>query len=114
MKKKINFEKVSVSLPPEVHEWIKAEAARRADRFGEHWSASRIVQEALREYRSRASSTAPMGQAMPDFSRLNENQNPPPAQPHSGPKITNPRQTSAGGSKTPKTVSYRKVGRAGK
>jgi Arc/MetJ-type ribon-helix-helix transcriptional regulator len=114
MKKKINFEKVSVSLPPEVHEWIKAEAARRADRFGEHWSASRIVQEALREYRSRASSTAPMGQAMPDFSRLNENQNPTTPRPHLGGEILTPHNRPAGGSKTPKTVTYRKAGRAGK
>lgn len=113
MKKKTNFEKVSVSLPAEVHEWIKAEAKRRADRYGEHWPASRIVQEALREYRTRAANAAPVGQAMPDLSRLNEQGNDRP-RPHSGPKITNPRQTSAGGSGTPKTVAYRKAGRAGK
>lgn len=114
MKKKPNFEKVSVSLPPEVHEWIKAEAARRAERFGEHWSASRIVQEALREYRSRVSSAAPMGQAMPDFSRLNDQANP--TTPHltTGGEILKPHNRPAGGSAIPKTVTYRKAGRGRK
>lgn len=115
MKKKPNFEKVSVSLPPEVHEWIKAEAARRADRFGEHWPASRIVQEAIREYRSKltAASSAP-GQAMPDFTRLNDHANPTSPRPHLGGEILQPHNQPAGGSKTPKTVTYRKAGRAGK
>lgn len=111
MKKKPNFEKVSVSLPPEVHEWIKAEADRRAERFGEHWSASRIVQEALREYRTRAANSAPAGQAMPDFSRLNENPTSP--RPHHGGEILKPHNRPAGGSKTRQTVTYRKAGRAG-
>lgn len=113
MKKKATFQKVSVSLPAEVHEWIKAEAKSRADRYGEHWPASRIVQEALREYRTRAANAAPMGQAMPDLPRSNEQGNDRP-QSHSGPTIMNPRKTSAGGSDTPKPVACRKAGRAGK
>ena len=96
--KEPNFIKVSVSLPPEVHEWLKSEAARRTKTFGESWTASRVLQEALREYRTRQSAGTILGQAMPDRIHLNEDFTK--AQPHSGPVITNPRKTSAGGSKT--------------
>jgi hypothetical protein len=99
--KKPNFIKVSVSLPPEVHDWLKSEADRRTQKFGESWTASRVLQEALREYRARQSAGAAPGQAMPDRIHLNEDFVA--AQPHSGPVITNPRKTSAGGSKTQAT-----------
>ncbi len=95
--KKPNFIKVSVSLPPEVHDWLKSEADRRTQKFGESWTASRVLQEALREYRARQSASATPGQAMPDRIYLNEDFVA--AQPHSEPVITNPRKTSAGGSK---------------
>lgn len=109
MKKKPNFEKASVSLPPEVHEWLKSEAARRTELYGESWSVSRIIQEAIREYRARAQSTPQRGQAMPDWT-LNDD----PSTPRSpSANIVVPSSgTSAGGSSTRKPVTYRKGGRA--
>ena len=109
MKKKPNFEKASVSLPPEVHEWLKSEAARRTELYGESWSVSRIIQEAIREYRARAQSTPQRGQAMPDW-HLNDH----PTTPQSpSARIVDPSSsTSGGGSSTPKPISYRKAGSA--
>ena len=98
--KEPNFIKVSVSLPPEVHEWLKSEATRRTKKFGESWTASRVLQEALREYRSRHIVTATLGQAMPDRISLNEDFSDP--QPSPG-DIVQPHKASAGGSKIAKT-----------
>ncbi len=89
--KKPNFIKVSVSLPPEVHDWLKSEADRRTQKFGESWTASRVLQEALREYRARQSASATLGQAMPD---LPHHLGKVSAQPHSGPEIIAPHKTS--------------------
>jgi len=99
--KEPNFIKVSVSLPPEVHEWLKSEAARRTKKFGESWTASRVLQEALREYRARQAASATLGQAMPD--RIHFNEDFVAAQPHSGPVIVKPHKASGGGSKTQPT-----------
>jgi len=109
MKKKPNFEKVSVSLPPEVHEWLKKEAESRTQTLGENWSASRIVQEAIREYRARRTASHMHGQAMPDLPRwtLNEPGNTPPQDNLIRPST----ETSAGGSSTPQPVRYQKAGR---
>ena len=109
MKKKPNFEKASVSLPLEVHEWLKSEAARRAELYGESWSVSRIIQEAIREYRSRIQSTSqPRGQAMPDWT-LNED----PTRPQSGSaNIIRPSVTYAGGSSIAPTKASRRAGKA--
>jgi len=108
MKKKPNFEKASVSLPPEVHEWLKSEAARRTELYGESWSVSRIIQEAIREYRARAQSTPQRGQAMPDWT-LNED----PTRPQSASaNVIRPSVTYAGGSSTAPTKSSRRVGKA--
>ena len=113
MKTKPNFEKASVSLPTEVHEWLKAEAQRRTELYGESWSVSRIVQEALREYRTRANAGAVIGQAMPDRVGLNETSGNVPAPPHSrGSVIVEPSETSVGGSLTRRTTTYRKTGKA--
>jgi len=109
MKKKPNFEKVSVSLPPEVHEWLKKEAESRTQTLGENWSASRIVQEAIREYRARRS-TPMLGQAMPDARWiLNEPGNP---APQSSNVIQPCSEPSVGGSSTATTTRYRKAGKA--
>lgn len=111
MKKKPNFEKVSVSLPPEVHEWIKREAERRTRLYGESWSASRVIQEAMREYRAR-NTTAP-GQAMPDRLKWNETEGNTSAAPHHSAETSNILNPSAGGSSprrypTKKAASRRK------
>jgi hypothetical protein len=106
--KEPNFIKVSVSLPPEVHEWLKSEAARRTKKFGESWTASRVLQEALREYRARQAASATLGQAMPDRIHLNEDFTK--AQPHSGPVIVKPHKASGGGSKT-REVRYQSKSR---
>lgn len=100
MPKTPNFEKVSVSLPPEVHAWLKKEAQQRTLKYGEKWTASRIIQESLREYRSRLTASTITGQAMPDRLILNED-NPP----QSGDVVIRP-ATSAGGSSTAPT-NYR-------
>ena len=110
MKKKPNFEKASVSLPPEVHEWLKSEAARRTEFYGESWSVSRIIQEAIREYRTRATSVAPRGQAMPDWT-LNEDPKQPPDEPSA--RIVVPSSgTSAGGYLTRRKANSQKSGKA--
>jgi Arc/MetJ-type ribon-helix-helix transcriptional regulator len=109
MKKKPNFEKVSVSLPPEVSEWLKKEAQSRTQTLGENWSASRIVQEAIREYRARRAASPMHGQAMPDHPRwmMNEPGNATPQDNLIRPST----ETSGGGSSTPKTARYQKGGR---
>jgi Arc/MetJ-type ribon-helix-helix transcriptional regulator len=109
MKKKPNFEKVSVSLPPEVHEWLKKEAESRTQTLGENWSASRIVQEAIREYRARRAASPKTGQAMPDSPRwmMNEPGNSTPQDNLIRPST----ETSGGGSSTPETTRYQKGGR---
>lgn len=111
MKKKPNFEKVSVSLPPEVHEWLKFEAARRTELYGESWSVSRIIQEAIREYRTRIQDASQLrGQAMPDYT-LND---PTPPHPHAGASariVVPSSEPSAGGSSTRRSVNYRTVGK---
>jgi hypothetical protein len=114
MKKKPNFEKVSVSLPPEVSEWLKKEAQSRTQTLGENWSASRIVQEAIREYRARRAAPpmpdqAMPDQAMPDHPRwmMNEPGNATPQD-----NLIRPfTETSGGGSSTPETARYQKGGR---
>jgi hypothetical protein len=108
MKKKPNFEKVSVSLPPEVHEWLKAEAKIRAEKYGEAWSASRIVQEAIREYRARHTASFMTGQAMPDMPsyRLNEDPHTP-----QNTLIRPSTETLDGGLSTATTARYQKAGR---
>lgn len=97
--KKPNFEKVSVSIPPEVHDWLKAEAKRRTSEYGESWSASRIVQEAIREYRSRlqdSSKTNPVSAT--DVST------------NADTKMVKPYKRSAGGSSTATNKRSRKTG----
>ena len=97
--KKPNFEKVSVSIPPEVHEWLKAEAKRRTTEYGESWSASRIVQESIREYRSGLQnsvqkSSSKASNVSPDVDA----------------KMVRPYKRSVGGSSTATTARSRKTG----
>jgi hypothetical protein len=109
MKKKPNFEKVSVSLPPEVSEWLKKEAQSRTQTLGENWSASRIVQEAIREYRARRAASPMHGQAMPDQPgwMMNEPGNDTPQ----GKLIRPSTETLDGGLSTATTARYQKAGR---
>ena len=48
--------KVSVSISPDMHEWLKAEAAHETQEPGEDVSVSRLVARAVKTMQGKASS----------------------------------------------------------
>ena len=97
--------KLNITLPLDVYDWAvkKQKEEQKKTRLGKvHFS--NIIADAVAEMKQREDAERLL---------LNERGNDR-LQPHSGPTIMNPRKTSAGGSGIPKTVTYRKAGRAGK
>jgi hypothetical protein len=97
MKAQEKYSRITITLPPDLAQWVKSkEADLNAKDRRMRTSVSAIIADAVEEMKKREETNAP-GQAMPDRIYLNEDFVA--AQPHSGPVITNPRKTSAGGSK---------------
>jgi len=90
--------KLNISLPLELHAWCvqKQKQEQRRSPLAQV-GLSRIIAKAVREM---------MEDEIKRTRFLNEDEGNIESQPHSGPKITNPRKISAGGSKTPKIVKY--------
>lgn len=55
---KANNEKVSVSFPPEMIQWLKAEAKRETEETSEQVSVSRLVCRAVKAMQGKAKSSA--------------------------------------------------------
>jgi glycerate-2-kinase len=102
MKKSEKFARITITLPPDVAQWVKEkeQALNNRDRRL-RTSVSAIIADAVEEMKAREEQAAIIpGQAMPDRIILNNDSGKAPAHPRLGAEITNPRKTSDGGSKT--------------
>jgi hypothetical protein len=111
MKTKTGASKVNISMPKELHDYLKKMVEDHNAKPENQYCPtdfSKMVQKAIRQMMAedRKSKT---GQAMPDLPRwtLNEPGNPPPQDNLIRPST----ETSAGGSSTPQPVRYQKAGR---
>ncbi len=100
-----NYKRITITLPPDLAKWVKEKESslNKKDRRL-RTSVSAIIADAVEEMRMREQ------KGLPAISPwiMNEDEGNTEAQPHSGSKTMNPRVTSAGGSKTPKIVKYKK------
>ena len=114
MKTKTGSSKVNVSMPAELHAYIKKRVEKHNAKPENQYCPtdfSKMVQKAIREMMDEDArrTTAHAGQAMPDARWiLNE---PGKHSPQSN-VIQPSSETSAGGSSTPPITRYRKVGKA--
>jgi hypothetical protein len=111
MKTKTGASKVNISMPKELHDYLKKmveEHNAKPENAYCPTDFSKMVQKAIRTMmeEDRKSKT---GQAMPDHARwmMNEPGNPMPQDNLIRPSA----ETSAGGPSTPKTIRYQKAGR---
>jgi hypothetical protein len=114
MKKSEKFARITITLPPDVAQWVKEkeQALNNRDRRL-RTSVSAIIADAVEEMKAREEQAAIIpGQAMPDRIILNNDSGNAPAQPHSGRNIIEPSETSVGGYSTARSTTYRKTGKA--
>jgi hypothetical protein len=114
MKKNEKFARITITLPPDVAQWVKEkeQALNNRDRRL-RTSVSAIIADAVEEMKAREEQAAIIpGQAMPDRIILNNDSGKTPAQPHSGRNIIEPSETSVGGYSTARSTTYRKTGKA--
>jgi hypothetical protein len=105
-----NYTRITITLPPDLSEWVKQKKAElEAKDRRLKTSVSAIIADAIADMKSRDEATPqPRGQAMPDWP-LNED----PTRPQSGSaNIIRPSVTYAGGSSTAPTKSSRQAGKA--
>jgi hypothetical protein len=104
-----NYKRITITLPPDLAKWVKEKESslNKKDRRL-RTSVSAIIADAVEEMRMREE----RGLAAISPWIMNQTTENADSQPHSGPKTTNPRKTSDGGSKTPKIVKYKKGKRA--
>lgn len=106
-----NHQRITISLHPDLAEWVKSKKQELESKDRRmKTSVSAIIADAIADMKTRDEATAPRGQAMPDWT-LNEDPKQPPDEPSA--RIVVPSSgTSAGGSSTPKPVTYRQAGKA--
>ena len=106
-----NYTRITITLPPNLSEWVKHKKAElEAKDRRMKTSVSAIIADAIADMKARdEAATQPRGQAMPDWT-LNDD----PSTPRSpSANIVVPSLgTSAGGFSTRKPVTYRKAGKA--
>lgn len=107
-----NYTRITITLPPDLSEWVKQKKAElEAKDRRLKTSVSAIIADAIAEMKSRdEAAPQPRGQAMPDWT-LNEDPKQPPDEPSA--RIVVPSSgTSAGGYLTRRKANSQKSGKA--
>jgi hypothetical protein len=105
-----NYPRITITLPPDLAEWVKAKKQELESKDRRmKTSVSAIIADAIADMKTRDETTAQRGQAMPDYT-LNDDPIKPPG---NSAKIVVPSSgTSGGGYLTRRQANSRQAGKA--